>query len=117
MQPHWPHDNRAKPKERMTVVFTSDAAPELAGIPATVTRIWPRFPSGDRLVTLEFGRPVQYGTDVITQIDAFLSELEPLGKTAASRPAAISGIASSVCCLQRWCQSTVVATPSNREPK
>jgi hypothetical protein len=61
----------------MRLTFTSAACAELAGIPAEVTYIWPRFRSGDYLVTLEYAKPVKLGKALIRHIDAFVSELEP----------------------------------------
>ncbi len=68
---------RRKPKLGSALAFTATAAPELAGIPATVVDIWPRLCSGDYLVTLEYAQPVQYHQQFIRQLEAFLSELEP----------------------------------------
>ena len=65
----------------MTLAFTPASSTSLAGIPATVIYIWPRFHSGEYLVTLEFARPVRYRCTWITQIDAFVSELEPVRST------------------------------------
>ncbi|HSH78461.1 MAG TPA: hypothetical protein VLA19_08015 [Herpetosiphonaceae bacterium] len=58
--------------------FKASASRELAGVPATVVAVWPRFRSGDYLVTLEFVQAVKYGNELLTQIDAFASELEPI---------------------------------------
>lgn len=66
----------SKPQIGTTYAFTADAAKELAGIPANVISIWPRFRSGDYLVTLEYTRPVKLRNQVIQHIDAFVSELE-----------------------------------------
>lgn len=79
---------RPKPALGMTFAFTS-TEPALAHMPARVTYIWPRFRSGDYLVTLEYARPVAVGRESIQQIDAFLSELyQPLGPctTRSARP-------------------------------
>ena len=74
-----------KPKLGMTLAFTPTACPPLAGIPATVIDIWPRFRSGEYLVTLEYARPVRDGTQVIRQIEAFVSELYEPSASAPSR--------------------------------
>ncbi len=70
------HHIVGKPRIGMTLTFTTVASRELAGIPATVTYIWPRLRSGDYLVTLTYARPIKYDGENITQIDALLSELE-----------------------------------------
>ena len=64
------------PCNGMALTFTSTAAPELAGIPATIVSIWPRFRSGDYLVTLKYQRPVRLHNSFVEHIDAFMSELE-----------------------------------------
>ncbi len=63
------------PVAGMTVTFKDTADAALAGIPATVIEVWPRFRSGDFLVTLEFARPVKVGKEMVRHIDAFMSEL------------------------------------------
>ena len=67
-----------KPAVGMRLTFASTACAELAGIPAEVTYIWPRFRSGDYLVTLEYAQPVKLGKTLIRHIDVFVSELEPM---------------------------------------
>ncbi len=69
--------NRIKPIPGMTLAFTSTTEPGLAGIPAQVRYVWPRCPSGDYLVTLEYVQAVKLGNAYIQQIEAFVSELEP----------------------------------------
>ena len=64
-----------KPVLGMTLAFRSTGSESLADIPARVIYIWPRFRSGDYLVTLEYARPVWCGNQLISQIDAFASEL------------------------------------------
>jgi hypothetical protein len=59
----------------MVLAFTQTASQELADLPARVVDIWPRFRSGDYLVTLEFDQPITIRNQVIQQIDAFWSEL------------------------------------------
>ncbi len=66
----------AKPVLGMIVAFKPTASAELAGIPARVIDIWPRFRSGDYLVMLEYDQPVKFGNEFIRQIAAFMSELE-----------------------------------------
>ncbi len=61
----------------MTVTLTPTASRELAGIPARVIAVWPRFRSGDYLVTLEYDQAVKLQQQFIQHIDAFMSELEP----------------------------------------
>ncbi len=68
---------RVKPRLGMPLTFIATASPELAGIAGTVTHVWPRFRSGDYLVTLEYAQPVRLCNQFIRHIDAFLSELEP----------------------------------------
>lgn len=59
----------------MTLMFKTEGSETLAGIPGKVIEIWPRFRSGDRLVTLEYMQPVKFRKAFITHIDAFVSEL------------------------------------------
>jgi hypothetical protein len=68
--------NNTKPTVGMAVTFKSDSSPTLAGIPAHVSYVWPRFRSGDYLVTLEYAEPVKFRNTLIRHIDAFVSELE-----------------------------------------
>ena len=77
-----------KPKLGMTLAFQPTPAEPLAGIPAQVISIWPRFRSGDYLVTLEYAQLVKTKEGLIGHIDAFLSELCPV---AARRPAPQAG--------------------------
>jgi hypothetical protein len=74
----------AKPKLGMTLAFTPLSEPQLAGVPARIVNIWPRFSSGDYLVTLEYARPVKLRNAYLRQIDAFVSELY---QPQASKPA------------------------------
>jgi hypothetical protein len=67
-----------KPKLGMILAFQQTPAEPLAGIPAQVIYIWPRFRSGDYLVTLEYPAPVKTKEGLIAHIDAFLSELCPV---------------------------------------
>ena len=80
-----------KPAVGMRLTFVATACAELAGIPAEVTYIWPRFRSGDYLVTLEYAEPVKLGKALIRHIDAFISELEPLAQER-DRPMAAASI-------------------------
>src|SRR5919202_5403800 len=68
-----------KPALGMTCAFTPEAVEALAGLPAQVIAIGPRFRSGDYLVTLEYARPVKVGNEIVTRIDAFASELCAVG--------------------------------------
>ena len=65
----------AKPARGMTLAFTPAASADLAHIPARVIDVWPRFRSGDYLVTLEYDQPVKLQHQLIRRIDAFVSEL------------------------------------------
>ena len=65
-----------KPKVGMILAIKAGAPEPLAGIPGTVIEIWPRFPSGDYLVTLEYAKPVKANNTVVRQVGVFLSELE-----------------------------------------
>ena len=82
----WP-EHTAKPAVGMPFAFTAAAAPGLAGIPARVIAVWPRFRSGDYLVTLEYAQPMAWHHEVIQQIEAFMSELyqPPRGAVAPAR--------------------------------
>ena len=64
-----------KPVRGMLLAFTAASSADLAHIPATVIDIWPRLPSGDYLVELEYSEPVRLGPHLITQIGALVSEL------------------------------------------
>ncbi len=63
------------PEVGMTLAFKSTSSEPLVGIPARVVDVWPRFPSGEYLVTLEYTHPVEVRGEWITCIDAFMSEL------------------------------------------
>ena len=76
-----------QPQRGMVMVFKAESAGPLAGLVGTIRAVWPRFRSGDYLVTLEFPQPVPYGTEVITELDVFLSELEPVPQPLRCRPA------------------------------
>ena len=67
-----------KPCIGMTLAFRKTASASLADIPARITHIWPRFRSGDYLVSLEYAKPVKYKNHFISHIDAFMSELYQL---------------------------------------
>ncbi len=64
-----------KPAIGMTLAFKDVASEPLAHIPARVIYIWPRFRSGDYLVTLEYAAPMKLQSVFIRHIDAFVSEL------------------------------------------
>jgi len=64
-----------KPVRGMILAFTATSSADLADIPATVIDIWPRLPSGNYMVELEYGEPVRLGPYLITQIGALVSEL------------------------------------------
>ena len=70
-----------KPVIGMTLTFKAEAAESLAGVPAHVVDIWPRFRSGDYLVTLEYAQPVKVGNELVRHIDAFVSELSQLSES------------------------------------
>ncbi|MDP9313264.1 MAG: hypothetical protein M3R24_20665 [Chloroflexota bacterium] len=70
--PQLPH---LQPVVGMTVAFKETGIEPLAGIPARVICVWPRLPSGDYLVTLEYAPPVRSGSTLVSQIGAFMSEL------------------------------------------
>jgi hypothetical protein len=64
-----------KPVRGMILAFTATSSADLAHIPAIVIDIWPRLPSGDYLVELEYSEPVRLGSHLITQLGALVSEL------------------------------------------
>ena len=77
-----------KPALGMTLAFKETSSDPLAGISGRVIHIWPRFRSGDYLVTLEFEQPVKTKEGPIAHIDVFLSELcEPVAARAVNAPA------------------------------
>ena len=81
-----------KPALGMTLMFKDASSEPLAGIPARVIHVWPRFRSGDYLVTLEFEEPVKTKEGPIAHIDAFMSELcEPVTARAVNAPAQTHG--------------------------
>ena len=80
-----------KPAVGTRLTFAAAACAELAGIPAEVVYVWPRFRSGEYLVTLEYAEPVKLGKALIRHIDAFVSELEPLARER-DRPMAAANI-------------------------
>ena len=69
-----------KPVVGMTLTFKATAETSLAGVPATVVDIWPRFRSGDYLVTLEYAQPVKVGNELVRRIDAFMCELDQVAQ-------------------------------------
>jgi hypothetical protein len=74
-----------KPAIGMVLAIKASAAEPLAGIPGRVVHVWPRFRSGDYLVTLEYEQPIKTQHGLIAHIDAFMSELDrPVGAHAAS---------------------------------
>ena len=77
-----------KPVLGMTLTFKATSSEPLAGISGRVIHIWPRFRSGDYLVTLEFEQPVKTSEGPISHIDVFLSELcEPVAAHVVNVPA------------------------------
>jgi hypothetical protein len=73
-----------KPAIGMVLAIKASAAEPLAGIPGRVIHIWPRFRSGDYLVTLEYEQPIKTQQGLIAHIDAFMSELDrPMDAHAA----------------------------------
>lgn len=77
----------ADPVIGMTLAFTEHASQSLAGIPGKVIQIWAGFQSGDCLVTLEYPKPVKFRNALITRVDAFLSQLQPIHEREQSRAA------------------------------
>ena len=70
----------------MTLAFQSRASEGLADIPAQVIEVWPRFRSGDYLVTLEYATPIRCKNETVTRIEAFMSELyQPGAENRADR--------------------------------
>ena len=70
------HVYSMKPIVGTTLTFKATAEASLAGVPATVVDVWPRFRSGDYLVTLEYAQPVKVGNELVRRIDAFMCELD-----------------------------------------
>lgn len=68
--------NAARPKVGMVLTFKAEACTCLVGIPGHIIHVWPRFRSGDYLVTLEYAQPIWFGKQFVEHMDAFLSELE-----------------------------------------
>ena len=61
----------AKPTLGMRLAFRPGTEDALAGIPANIVHIWPRFPSGDYLVTLEYAQPAKFRQVLLRQMDTF----------------------------------------------
>lgn len=76
----------ARPRVGMQLAFTTAASLPLADIPARVIYVWPRFRSGDYLVTLEYITPVRLDRQLIQHIDAFMSELYQPGPPRPAAP-------------------------------
>ena len=70
--------NLKKPFVGMKVAFKSTEDAPFAAVPSEVVHVWPRFRSGDYLVTLELAVPVKTNEGVIAHIDVFMSELVDL---------------------------------------
>lgn len=66
-----------KPVVGMNVAFKASAPESFVGVAAQVTYVWPRFRSGDYLVTLALEQPVRTKEGAVAHIDAFMSELDP----------------------------------------
>ena len=64
-----------KPVLGMVVAFRPSAEADLADVPARVVAVWPRFRSGEYLVTLEYAPPIACHRGVVHQLEAFMSEL------------------------------------------
>lgn len=64
-----------RPRVGMICAFNPESSEQLGQIPGKVIDVWPRFRSGDFLVTLEYPKPVKLGKEFVTHIDAFISEL------------------------------------------
>jgi hypothetical protein len=82
------HSHPAQPEVGMMLAFKQSASEALAGVPAYVIGIWPRFRTGDYLVTLEYAQPVKVGKQLVSRIDAFVSELYQPGEHALNVPPA-----------------------------
>ena len=67
--------NIMKPFVGMKVAFKSAEAAPFSAVHCEVVYVWPRFRSGDYLVTLELVVPVKTNEGVIAHIDVFMSEL------------------------------------------
>ena len=67
--------------------FKVGASQSFADVPVRVVYVWPRFRSGDYLVTLEFDRPRRPGVEDSEQFEAFVSELEPVDGSCREREA------------------------------
>ncbi len=87
-------NNFSKPAIGMRYRFRVGATPSFADIPVRVVHVWPRFRSGDYLLTLEYDRPAYQEIEELQQFEAFLSELEPIPasgrETSAATPTASS---------------------------
>jgi hypothetical protein len=73
-----------KPFVGMNVAFKSTEAAPFTDVPSHVVHVWPRFRSGDYLVSLELAVPVKTHEGVIAHIDAFMSELVDLERPCSA---------------------------------
>ncbi len=69
--PPFPH----MPSPGMRLAFRPAVSSALADIPDHIVSIWPRFHSGDYLVTLRYAQPVKFRNTLVTHVDALFSEL------------------------------------------
>jgi hypothetical protein len=77
--------NLKKPVVGMKVAFKSTESVPFSAVPCEVVHVWPRFRSGDYLVTLKLAVPVKTTEGVIAHIDAFVSELVDLERPCSAR--------------------------------
>ena len=70
----------ARPQLGMMVILHDGAGSPLAGKTAEIVDVWPRFASGETLISLRLVDPVRLGRAVIAEIDAFLSEVDIVGQ-------------------------------------
>ncbi len=68
----------------MNVAFKSTEAAPFAAVPSQVVHVWPRFRSGDYLVSLELAVPVKTHAGVIAHIEVFMSELVDLERPCSA---------------------------------
>lgn len=67
--------NRGNIKPGTRVAFRDRDDPPI-NRSAEVVEAWPRFPSGDYLVTLRLDKPFRSGKEVVTHLEVFASEIQ-----------------------------------------
>lgn len=73
-----------QPRVGTAVTLKNSTGEALAGREGRISYVWPRFRSGDYLVTVKLSRPVCFERRSVSELDLFLSELELATTTTAA---------------------------------